>query len=469
MKIKIVVLVTMLLNTTAQSQITFEKTITKGSEEHLHSVIQTTDGGYASLATSVAANPGTDIWLVKTNELGDTLWTKTFYGIGEDHMLDRALVQTSDGGYTFIATRNYHANLLHTSSTGDSLWEKELSDHPAYVLSPTSGQGYIVTGSGSTISMLRVSLVSTSGDLVWSREFQLRPSNILAWPNGWAPVREVPDGGFIVAGEIASGYYTHTPYLLRIGPAGDSLWYREYNWLYDASFYSVDTAGNDGFYACGSESMTGTPNTVIMKFNSIGDTTWTRIHQTSGNQYLMSVRTTADGGAIACGSFGRPYPNTDSTQVFLIKYSATGAIQWEKLFGNYKESYGLSVERASDNGYILCGAFQQTSATQQHGLLIKTDDNGNILGMDEPVENRNFSFYPNPAGDLIHFKLTASTNHGETKISLINIYGQFVAEINLPDGRNEVSFPIVHFQAGVYSYLLTNRQFTQTGKLIIIK
>ena len=63
-----------------------------------YSVRQTSDGGYiiTGVTESYGAGSG-DVWLIKTNSSGDTLWTKTFGGSGSDASF--SVQQTSDGGH----------------------------------------------------------------------------------------------------------------------------------------------------------------------------------------------------------------------------------------------------------------------------------------------------------------------------------------------------------------------------------
>ncbi|MDP1623331.1 MAG: hypothetical protein Q8M08_13445 [Bacteroidales bacterium] len=148
MKKVTLLVVALLIGNAAVTQITFEKVITVGALEKILSVIQTSDGGYAMVVLSQTTSPRNDLLLVKTDSFGDTAWTKTFYG-GDQHTGDRALVQTSSGGFTFICNRNDKANLMHTTATGDSVWEKELSSRNCFSLAPTTGHGYIATGYGT--------------------------------------------------------------------------------------------------------------------------------------------------------------------------------------------------------------------------------------------------------------------------------------------------------------------------------
>ena len=124
----------------------------------------TADGGYLLAAYTNPSTSDNDIYLIRTDAQGDTLWTKTIqHPPGFTYLLHRAncINSTSDGGFiiTGTAVKNNSTErnilLIKTDEFGDTLWTKKLTGMDALWGSgggiETQDGGFIVAGIGETI------------------------------------------------------------------------------------------------------------------------------------------------------------------------------------------------------------------------------------------------------------------------------------------------------------------------------
>ncbi|MBM3331189.1 hypothetical protein FJY68_04965 [candidate division WOR-3 bacterium] len=117
-------------------------------------VILTSDGGYIMAASTQSRGAGqSDAWLLRLDSNGDTLWTRTYGGADYDEVY--GVDTTADGGFIFTGqTRSFGAGgedvwLLRTNSSGDTLWTRTFggagSDLGAVVIE-TPDLGFAVMG-----------------------------------------------------------------------------------------------------------------------------------------------------------------------------------------------------------------------------------------------------------------------------------------------------------------------------------
>jgi len=168
------------------------------------SVQQTNDGGYIVAGTTKSlGDPQGDIWLLKFNDTGDTLWTKVYGDTGADE--GYCVRETPDGGY-ILATS---LGLIKTNDKGVIQWTKP---YPGKYVDLTKAGGYVAI---STSLMVKL---NSAGDTLWTQEY---PPGILNC------VKQTSDGGYILA-----GYYE------EVGVVKNS-WILSYAW-----YSKTDTMGN---------------------------------------------------------------------------------------------------------------------------------------------------------------------------------------------------------------------------------
>jgi hypothetical protein len=334
------------------AQNAFEKTYGGEGVDEGYSVQQTSDGGYIVAGSTQSFGAGLrDVYLIKTDSSGDTLWTKTFGGGDDD--FGWSVKQTTDGGYIIAGiTRSFglgseNAYLIKTDALGDTLWTK------------------------------------TFGEIGGSRAFE---------------VQQTSDGGYVVVGDKSSDVY-----LIKTDGLGDTLWTRTYGGDDFGDGFSVQQTSDGGYVIAGLFfPPVGDEEVYLIKTDSFGDTLWTRTYGGSDDDWGTSVRQTSDGGYIITGVTGFSIADEESGDVYLLKTNASGDTLWTKSYGGEDFDSGREVGQTSDGGYFIVGYTHSFGGSDVY--LIKTDSFGDSLWTrtyDSDVGARGFSGQQTADGEYI--------------------------------------------------------------------
>ena len=299
------------------------------------SVQQTLDGGYIVAGYTRELGPGLeDAYLIKTDSTGDTVWTRTYGGTDQDVAF--SVQQTQDGGYVVVgATKSMGDSkgdvyLIKTDSQGDTLWTKTYGDSlpdAGHSIRQTSDGGYIITGMANYTNPpltgdLYLVRTNAQGDALWARTY----GSPGVWDQGES-VQETSDGGYIVAGTAAYSPYAlgfDRTYLVRTNSQGDSLWTRTYVHRDRSRGSSVSQTYDGGYVVVGTSMRSdGTsPLAYIVRTDSMGDTLWTRTYGSLARTRARSVRQTSDTGFVVVGQIQGF--NTQLRDVYLVKMDDFG-------------------------------------------------------------------------------------------------------------------------------------------------
>jgi len=443
------------INTNAQT--IFQKTFGGTDNDEGYSVQQTTDGGFIITGYTWSSGTGwADVYLVKTDVSGNTLWTKTFGGSNNDY--GNSVQQTSDGGYIITGhTQSFGAGLsdvylIKTNSSGNSLWTNTFGgtdDDFGYSIQQTIDGGYIITGSTGNFGAEDVYLIKTDalGDTMWTKTYGGSNND-----NGNS-VQQTVDNGYIFTGNTQSfGAGQRDVYLVKTDVNGDTLWTKTYGGTSFDESLSVQQTADGGYIITGNTQSFGTGgvDVYLVKTNANGDTLWTKTYGGISNDFGRSVQQTTDGGYIITGntqSFGAGFDD-----VYLIKTDVNGDTLWTKTFGGTGTDRGYSVQQTTDGGYIITGITNSFRAGQSDVYLIKTDANGST-GINQSFSiNNQLKIYPNPnTGEFIIEYGGALKN---TSIILYNKLGQKVFESELETNRKTID--ISELPNGLYILQLQN-------------
>ncbi len=96
-----------------------------------------------------------------------------------------------------------------------------------------------------------------------------------------------------------------------------------------------------------------------MKLTESGAIQWKKAYGGSNNDWPYSIQQTNDGGYIMTGftmsNNGDVFGNHGDRDCWVVKLNGTGAIQWQKSLGGSGPDEGWSVKQTSDGGYIVAG------------------------------------------------------------------------------------------------------------------
>jgi hypothetical protein len=424
-------LTVLLLGSTSQAQITFERTYAMpgASMNFGFSVQQTDDGGYILAGGSdMGAANFMDIALMKVDAWGEPEWQRT-YGWT---LLDMAYCvrQVSDGGYILCGVFSGFGNdtlaLIRTDALGEPLWERRYSGglgrDIGYNVVETSDGGFAVcgfTGADPQLDAL-VIRVDSQGELLWTSVFDLGATE---YANA---IRQLPDGGFIVLcdnGEIG-GLGDGVLHLLRLNTDGGLMWSSAFSATEGLSARGLCVNGDGGFTIAGT---VGYPqrDVILLRSDAQGEELWRAVHGAAGlDETTYDVLQTADGGFIAGG---RKEEVFNGIGMYLLRTDADGVIVWERTWSRGIMSEAFSLDITSDGGFALFGHTVDTISGQLIGdmYLVKTNEDG-IVGMHEPIQAEGSLWVgPVPASDMLHLTCDGFDPH---RIELLDMAGRMLRE-----------------------------------------
>jgi hypothetical protein len=359
-------------------------------DESGYYVEHTKDGGFYVVGNKLSLSTDYDFWLLKTDSLGDTLWTKRYGGqYGEFAGSGQV---TMDGGYvaagytTSFGAGNFDIWLLKMNTSGDTLWSKTYGDvgfEAAMSVRQCADSGYVIAGYRNGYYNAQMGFVQPGdiwiiktdarGKLLWQKTYGTSEVNEEA-----RFIRQTSDGGYIASciglHDSTSGTSVR---LMKLDSKGDTTWV----------YRTADDVGTNGVVETsdGSFVVSGGLNSDvwIAKFSNSGTLLWQKTYGAPADtsDAATSVCQTPDGGFIMTGYCGVLFGASGPTSgdLWLLKTDGAGDTLWTKRFGTEPGlDWGVSVDVASDSGYVTTGITNSQSNGGSDLWLIKEDSHEKV-------------------------------------------------------------------------------------------
>jgi len=446
-----------------------------------YDIEQTTGGDYIVAGKTVSFGSGaTDVWLLKVNSNGDTLWTRTFGGDRGDY--GTSVQQTFDGGYIITgytgtnASGYYDVWLIKTNEFGDTTWTRkyggDYSDYGYDVMQLSDG-GYVVVGNTSVIggNYIDFYVIRTNsiGDTLWTQTYGGTGADYAY------AIDITSDGGFIIAGDTQSfGTSQGGFYLIKTNAVGDTQWTAIYDNFEIDVCRDVKPTDDGGYILAGYTRSPGAGeyDMYLIKVNSEGDTLWTKKYGDFLDEECYSVQLMSDGGFVMSG-----YQEsvTDEGDVLIVRTDLSGNAIWTKTVGGTSQERGRSICVTSDGGYIIAGQTESFGVSRTDIYLIKTAHDLSDIEFDSKPDipekfflNQN---YPNPfnPATMIKYQLPMTS---DVELSIFNTLGQKVSVLvseKQSAGRYQVEWDASAFSSGVYYYQFVAVNYREIKKMILLK
>jgi hypothetical protein len=157
----------------------------------------------------------------------------------------------------------------------------------------------------------------------------------------------------------------------------------------DGGYITAGSAGsNDGDVSGYHGVYTVFDDCWIVKMNSLGIVEWKKCLGGSANDRAYSIVQTTDGGYLIAGETssvdGDVINSNTFNQCWIVKINSTGSIQWQKAFGGYGQSSARYITPTTDGGYIVSATTSAADGdvTFNHGgsdiWILKLSNAGNI-------------------------------------------------------------------------------------------
>ncbi len=293
--------------------------------------------------------------------------------------------ETYNGDYVVAGRRwyNYARTIFLYSPSGEKLWESSVYPYNrvSFAVIQLESGDFIATGCGtsdesSTQYSLSIYKISSDGQALWSKVYELEDNG----KSYGSDIVELPDGGLAVCGRKDPVEGMDQAWILRTDSQGDTLWTREWGWIYNDKALKVFFIDN---------------GLTVM--------TQGRLQATSGGPHL--IRYDLDGNLlwetdipVLAGRYARDICRASDTGFFLLVDNFITCIDLQGNMISYEQAansrtvtgkefieeiHSWGISSTMDGGYVYCGMYYYqwlpAGPHTKYGWIIRRDSTGKDL------------------------------------------------------------------------------------------
>lgn len=372
----------------------------------IHTVIQTSDGGYvASVNSSQNGTSGLES-LYKFDEEGNQQWIVTLGSIGSYHgLMTNNLIETTEGDYICCLG---DGTVAKVGSDRAPLWRKKVIENTStYSLAKTTEGGFLLAGQNGSDGII----------VICNGEGEIQNTKTIDFSSyrDVTVVKETKEGGYVVGGcfrgkvDFGSGYIlesnNQTGFIVKYNQEGEVEWAKSTGTDVEKVTSIIETSNGEYVLGQYTESIGS-----VIKYSAMGEIQWTNSIQDGGTSRINSVVETKDGGYVVGGSFTKTFTLAENVVLSssssggdgqagtIIKYSTEGKVEWAKAVGGHDTSPQITSIIETNHGDYVVGGYRYAKS------------HGSDLGDDIILPSYPNSGYSDSIAMLIKFQTTEIVN-----------------------------------------------------------
>ncbi|MGI8583749.1 MAG: PKD domain-containing protein [Chitinophagaceae bacterium] len=242
--------------------------------------------------------------------------------------------------------------------------------------------------------------LSSTGSIQWQKVLGgSAADNLLS-------IQPTADGGYIASGLTysndgdVSGFHggkEADAWVVKLSSSGAIQWQKVLGGSTGCDFANAILSTPDGGYIIAGHtdshdgdvtSIAGERDVWIVKLSSSGAIQWQKAIGGAKSDYAYSFQSTPDGGYVVAGytysNNGDVSGNHGDADAWIVKLSSSGVIQWQKSLGGSNEEIARSIQPTTDGGYIVAGSTKSNNGdvSGNHGdadaWIVKLSSDGAI-------------------------------------------------------------------------------------------
>lgn len=370
----------------------FRKTYGGTSSDYSRRCIRTSDGGYVITGSVYFPSSGDDLLLIKLDQNGGQLWSKTFGGAASDIGYDIIEISGDDltgNGLVIVgATSSFGESdgdvwLLKTDSSGIEIWnytydydEKE----QGLAIVETSDGKFVICGGlkyidepSPSTDMLMI-MVESTGEEIWNETFGSGGDQI------GRDLIVTQDGNLMVIGDSEPFNGIEMITLWKVSTSGNEEWNYTYGSqrMWNMGYRLEQIAGGDIIAFGLRMTMPGTGlDFVLVRVNNGGKEVWTKTYTGGGNSRPFSMTVNKTGVTMVGSSTGFAIGQDD---IYVVRADLSGNEKWYTYYGGPNFDGGVEAVPSPYGIYLIGNSQTWGPGSQGIFLLNLTHEGGGSEG-----------------------------------------------------------------------------------------